>query len=163
MHQILSRLQHAKRVAVFTHQRPDPDALGSQAAAAFLKDEHAKVCAIDHHLSRDDLGPVIFADTDAASTTEILFDLAKLSNTPLTPEIAQPLMAGLVGDTGWFRFDSVTQRTHTMAGELAALCPSDALYEKLQQTETKTKLALIQRALASVQWHAIDKAAVMVL
>jgi phosphoesterase RecJ-like protein len=231
MQNILSRLKTARRVAIFTHQRPDPDALGSQAAAAhilkhlgateiflmqftdapapyrflqqnvpaeiatwdsewagsagglidtilavdtctysqmepaaaFLKAEHSKVCAIDHHLSRDDLGPVIFADTDAASCTEILFDLAKLSGAPLTPEIAQPLMAGLVGDTGWFRFDSVTRRTHTMAGELAALCPSDALYEKLQQTETKTKLALMQRALASIQWHANDKAAVMVL
>ena len=31
---VVERLRRGKRVAIFTHQRPDPDALGSQAAAA---------------------------------------------------------------------------------------------------------------------------------
>ena len=33
---LVERLRKAKRVAVFTHQRPDPDALGSQAAAGMI-------------------------------------------------------------------------------------------------------------------------------
>jgi phosphoesterase RecJ-like protein len=229
--QILNRLKAAKRVAIFTHQRPDPDALGSQAAAAhilnhlgateiylmqftdapapyrflqqnvpgevatwdsewagsaggaidtilavdtctysqmepaaaFLKAEKSKVCAIDHHLSRDDLGPVIYADTDAASCTEILYQLANEAKVPMTPDLARPLMAGLVGDTGWFRFDSVTQRTHQMAGDLSNHVQSDKLYEQLMQTETKSKLALTQRALASLTWSADDRFACMIL
>src|SRR4051794_30961715 len=33
---LLARLRQARRVAIFTHQRPDPDALGSQAAMAYI-------------------------------------------------------------------------------------------------------------------------------
>src|SRR5205809_48269 len=36
LQKVLTRLKAAKRVAIFTHLRPDPDALGSQSAAAFL-------------------------------------------------------------------------------------------------------------------------------
>ena len=36
MTQLVERLRRAKRVAIFTHQRPDPDALGSQTAAAWI-------------------------------------------------------------------------------------------------------------------------------
>ncbi len=36
MEQVAARLRAARAAAVFTHQRPDPDALGSQAALAMM-------------------------------------------------------------------------------------------------------------------------------
>src|SRR5438045_9579474 len=35
---LIERLRRARRVAICTHQRPDPDALGSQAAIACILD-----------------------------------------------------------------------------------------------------------------------------
>ncbi len=227
---VLERLKRARRVAIFSHQRPDPDALGSQAAAAiilsrlgatdiklaqfgeltdpyrflldgvpgqvvqwnaeaanaaagcdtillvdtctyqqleptqdFLKANREKVVAIDHHLSRDDAGPLLYTDTQAAACVEILWELARLAHVSVDKILALPLMAGLVGDTGWFRFDSVRPLTHQMAADLVRHVDPSALYERLMQNETRPKLALMQRALASLRWSTGDKFACMLL
>jgi len=228
---IIERLKLAKRAAIFTHQRPDPDALGSQVAMAhilkqlgakdvramqfapppkqyefllkssgvtsdewssewagsegglidtivvvdtctysqmepvttFLKAERHKIVAIDHHQSRDEIGPLLYSDTKAAACVEILWEIAKAAGLKIDEAMAFPLMAGLVSDTGWFRFDSVTARTHAMAADLTPLVNNALLYEKLMQTETKPKLGLMQRALASMQWSAGDRFACMSL
>jgi len=227
---VIARLRQARHVAIFTHQRPDPDALGSQAAAAcllaalgakeihrvlfangngpyqfltegvpgetrlwspqwaltaaavdtillvdtctyqqlepaqeFLKAQRGKVVAIDHHLSRDDAGPLLYTDTEAAACVEILWEIARKAGVALDATMALPLMAGLVGDTGWFRFDSVRPRTHRMAADLVRLINPAALYERLMQNETRSKLALMQRALASLRWSGGDRFACMLL
>ncbi|HEY4330467.1 MAG TPA: DHH family phosphoesterase [Phycisphaerae bacterium] len=227
---VIERLRRAHRVAILTHQRPDPDALGSQAAAAFLlakmgateiyrvqfaevpgpykflldgvpgetvmcSDEWAaradsvdtvllvdtctyqqlepataflkkhrdKVVAIDHHLSRDDIGPLLFKDTDAAACVEILWELAGRADIAVDAALALPLMAGLVGDTGWFRFDSVRPLTHMMAADLVKHVDPSKLYERLMQNESRSKLALMQRALSNVRWTCHEKFACMVL
>lgn len=229
---VVERLKKAKRVAIFTHQRPDPDALGSQVAAAellrrlgateifvmqfakppaqyafllenlgadevdewssewagsaggaidtilvvdtctfsqlepiigFLKAEREKIVVLDHHLSRDDLSPLIHADTNAAACVEIIWELARAAKIPMDKTLALPLMAGLVSDTGWFRFDSVKPRTHLMAADLTPFVDNSYLYSLLQQMETKPKVALMQRALASIQWSANDRFACMML
>ncbi|MCL2648361.1 MAG: bifunctional oligoribonuclease/PAP phosphatase NrnA [Phycisphaerales bacterium] len=238
MKTVVERLKAAKRVAVFTHQRPDPDALGSQAAmgwilrelgaseiflmqfaevprqyrflvepptdkdgkplweltpwnaqwadgiggavdtilvvdtctynqlepaAVFLKAQREKVLAIDHHLSRDDLAAIILADPKAAACVEILWELAKTAGVIINQGLAGALFAGLVSDTGWFRFDSVTERSHRMAAELTPLVNNAAMYEKLQQNETRPKLGLMERALASLRWGGNDRVACMSL
>jgi phosphoesterase RecJ-like protein len=230
---VLARLRQAKRVAIFTHLRPDADALGSQAAAAcllrhlgaekiflmefaevprqyrflqqnvpgdvalwesewagsagglvdtvlvvdtctygqlepaqnYLRGEHDKVVVLDHHVSREPLGRPehLYADTRAAACVELLWQLATLADMPMTPQLALPLMAGLVGDTGWFRFDSVTARTHEMAAALAPHINPAQLYERLMQNETKPKLLLMQRALDSLRWANDDRFACMLL
>jgi bifunctional oligoribonuclease and PAP phosphatase NrnA len=228
---VIERLRTARRVAIFTHLRPDPDALGSQAAAAlllksmgaetiyrmefaaapgpyrflqeglpgetalwesewagsaggrvdtillvdtctyqqlepaqaFLKAERGKVVAIDHHLSRDDVGPILYTDADAAACAEIMWELARKAGVEIDARIALPLMAGLVGDTGWFRFDSVRPRTHQMAADLVRHVNPATLYERLMQNESRTKLALMRRALASVRWSSGDRFGCMML
>lgn len=226
---VLDRLRTCKHAVIFTHQRPDPDALGSQAAAAlllehlgaktiqrvlfeptsnayrflqetagetvmwnaetakraadadlilavdtctyqqmepataFLKENKAKVVAIDHHLSRDDLGPLLYTDTTAAACVEVLWELMKLAEMKITKQSALPLMSGLVGDTGWFRFDSVKPRTHLMAAELVAHEDPSDLYERLMQNESRAKLGLMQRALTNTRWSDQDRFAAMLL
>jgi phosphoesterase RecJ-like protein len=94
---------------------------------------------------------------------EILWDLARQAGIAIDPTIALPLMAGLVGDTGWFRFDSVTPRTHLMAADLVRHINPATLYQRLMQNETRPKLALMQRALASTRWAFGDRFACMLL
>jgi phosphoesterase RecJ-like protein len=77
--------------------------------------------------------------------------------------MALPLMAGLVGDTGWFRFDSVRPRTHEMAADLVRQVNPALLYERLMQNEARSKLPLMERALASLRWSCQDRFACMML
>jgi nanoRNase/pAp phosphatase (c-di-AMP/oligoRNAs hydrolase) len=49
---IAARLKQSRKAAIFTHLRPDPDALGSQAAAAHILS----------HLGATDIQRVLFSD-----------------------------------------------------------------------------------------------------
>ncbi len=133
-----------------------------ESARSALLARKEDVVVIDHHLSHDDMAAVMYTDTTAAACAEIVVEFAHAVNMPLTPAMAKVLMCGLVGDCGWFRFDSVTPRTHRIAGELISFGAKPAeLYELLVQTEQPAKLALMQRALASIVYRADFRIAAM--
>jgi phosphoesterase RecJ-like protein len=122
-----------------------------------------RVVAVDHHLTRDDIG-LVFADTTAAACAEILWGMTGALGVEADEGIATVLLAGLVADTGFFRFDSVTGRTLRAAAEMTDSGAKVAqMYERITQTEQPSKLALIARALASVRWAGANKVAVMTL
>jgi bifunctional oligoribonuclease and PAP phosphatase NrnA len=54
----------------------------------------------------------------SSSTCEILFDLFKAGNVKLNKDISLLLYAGIMTDTGSFRYDNTFARTHEIASEL---------------------------------------------
>lgn len=226
---IAKTLENSKSVAIFTHARPDPDAMGSQVAAglmlsamgkkvslvclppipeplqflldmlpesiihytpekaadiscdgilvvdtsarqqlepatAFLESHASEVLILDHHISGDLSHHLIHRDTSAAACVEIITSLGEVLGVALTKTIATALLAGLVGDTGWFRFDSVTPRTHEVAAKLlaAGASPSE-LWGRLMQSERKSKLVLLSHAVGRIAFYAHDRIAIMEL
>lgn len=226
---IAQHLKDLKRVAIFTHARPDPDAVGSQVAAglilsamgkkvslvclppvpeslqflldmlpesiihyspetagdiatdgilvvdtsarqqlepaaAFLESHASEVMILDHHISGDLSHRLIHRDTTAAACVEIITRLGETLGVALTKPMATALLAGLAGDTGWFRFDSVTPRTHEVAAKLlaAGAAPSE-LWGRLMQSERKSKLVLMSHAVGRIAFYANDRIAVMEL
>lgn len=83
-----------------------------------LKASQAKKIIIDHHVSQDDLGATPYKNTTAEATGRLITELAEQVDVPLTPEIATPLFAALVTDTGWLRFPSVTSSSYEIAARL---------------------------------------------
>ncbi|MBU0508447.1 DHH family phosphoesterase [bacterium] len=75
---------------------------------------------VDHHLSNDSFGRVNFVDLQSASTTELLFSLCRELELPITPSLADNMFAGLLSDTGRFRYANVTPASLHVAGELVA-------------------------------------------
>jgi phosphoesterase RecJ-like protein len=90
------------------------------------------VINVDHHPSNTLFGSIHLVIAEAASTTEIITDwLAQMGQT-LTPEIATPLLAGLVTDTLGFRTSNVKARTLEVAGVLMGT--GAPLYDIIQRT-----------------------------
>ncbi len=80
------------------------------------------------------------------------------------PALREALFVGIASDTGWFRFSNTRPQTHELAAKLIrAGVDHAALYETLEQTDRPEKLALMQRAMASLTLHASGQVAVMVL
>ncbi|WP_017187761.1 DHH family phosphoesterase, partial [Alkalibacillus haloalkaliphilus] len=76
---------------------------------------------IDHHPNREPYGDIMWVDTDASSTSEMIYELyleGKVDGWTLNQESARLLYAGIVGDTGRFLFPSTTERTFNAAQEL---------------------------------------------
>ncbi|WKD59091.1 DHH family phosphoesterase [Corynebacterium caspium] len=65
-----------------------------------------KVAVLDHHSSNSGFGAWNYIDVAAESTTVIVSQLLKYLKVPLTTAIAHQLYAGLVTDTGSFRWGS---------------------------------------------------------
>lgn len=112
----------------------------------------APVAVIDHHLSNGGFAAANLVDSASAATCEILAGMLLDNRLPIDPPSAQALYAGILTDTGQFRFNSTSRRCFVLAGELVALGarPAEAGYE-LYERENLGKLRLLQHFLASLK------------
>jgi phosphoesterase RecJ-like protein len=117
--------------------------------AEVVRASRAKKIIVDHHVSEDDLGAELFKNTKAEATGRIVVEAAEHLKVKLTPEIAQPLLAAVATDTGWFRFASTTSYTMQIAGKLIDAGANPAvLYRDLYEQETLARVQLRGRILS---------------
>jgi phosphoesterase RecJ-like protein len=95
------------------------DRLGVLAGHASRADQ---LIVIDHHASNTQFGTVNLIDPAAAATAILVLDLIDAAGVGLTRDIAFGLYAGLVADTGSFKYSATTPAVH----EAAARLPSTA-------------------------------------
>ncbi|WP_407647295.1 DHH family phosphoesterase [Gracilibacillus oryzae] len=80
-----------------------------------------EIIKIDHHPNNDAYGDLLWIDTAASSTSEmiyILYQQEKDQGLVLTDKGASLLYAGIVGDTGRFLYPSTSNRTFQIASKL---------------------------------------------
>ncbi len=73
---------------------------------------------IDHHVTNDNFGLLNVVWPKASSTCEVLFDLFKEAKVKMNKDLAVLLYAGIMTDTGSFRFENTNSTTHAIASEL---------------------------------------------
>jgi phosphoesterase RecJ-like protein len=147
----------------------------------FIEPRLDRTLILDHHLSGDLPAAQRYVEGEAAAACEIVAELIEHLLTakdspagrrdtdvaayqPLPPVIRDALFVGIASDTGWFRFSNVRPQTHELAARLIRQGTDHAsLYQRLEQTERPEKLALLTRALQSLEFHARGRAAVMTL
>ena len=86
-----------------------------------VRDSDAFKVMIDHHQEPDlDVADVIISDTSSCSTAQLLFSvIEKLGYKNLiNKDIAECLYAGIMTDTGSFKFSSTTAETHKIIAQL---------------------------------------------
>jgi bifunctional oligoribonuclease and PAP phosphatase NrnA len=81
-----------------------------------------KIIKIDHHPNEDPYGDILWVDTRASSVSEMIYELYQewhdLKGMEMTVDAARCLFAGIVGDTGRFRYPNTTERTFRYVSEL---------------------------------------------
>ena len=130
-----------------------------------LRPHAQRTLIIDHHLSGDLPAKWRYIDGQAAACCEIIADLiAELGVELGDSVICDALFVGLAADTGWFRFSNTRPHTHDIAARLLRAGVDHArLHAQLQQSEKLEKLALMIRALDSLELLREARAALMVL
>ena len=84
-----------------------------------VRDRGVPVACVDHHVSAGILPPgPRYVDPDAAATGELIFELAKGNNWPVTQAVARALYVAILTDTGGFRFSNTRPRTLRVAADL---------------------------------------------
>ncbi len=106
---------------------------------------------VDHHLSNGGFAEVNIVDSGSAAACEILAGVFLDAGITIDTDTATALYAGIVTDTGQFRYSSTSQRCFMLAGELVSrgASPAQAGFE-LFERESAGKLRLLQHFLASL-------------
>jgi len=73
---------------------------------------------IDHHITNDRFGTINVVDAKASSTCEMIFSFLKETKTKLNKSYADLLYAGIMTDTGSFRFENTSAHTHEVISQL---------------------------------------------
>lgn len=114
--------------------------------------DKTKVC-IDHHQNPKDFINYSFIDTDYSATGHIIYDFIKQTGIlELDLELALPLYAAIMTDTGSFRFERTTADVHRIAAELLGLGVNPTeIYDKIYDRNRSSKLILLGEAISSIQ------------
>ncbi len=112
----------------------------------------ATIVNLDHHHDNTHFGTINHVVPAASCTAEIVWDLMRGLDVPLTPRIAEALYVGLVTDTGRFMYENTGPAAHVMAADLIeAGVDVHEIYRRLYEGVPEPKLALLTRALQRVQ------------
>lgn len=122
------------------------DRLGSLAP---LAGSAAEVLVVDHHASNTRFGTLHLLDPAAAATAVLVEELVRRLGVPLDADIAACLYAGLVTDTGSFKFSATTAETHELAARLLRTgIRHDLIVRRLLDTHPAGWLGMVGAALA---------------
>ncbi len=111
-----------------------------------------KVINIDHHISNSYFGDINWVDPEASSTAEIIFDLLRIIPVPLSLGVAENIYAGILTDTGSFRYSNTSPKTFDVARIclLAGVKPWKVA-EKVYETQPLPRLRLLPLVLRTLE------------
>ena len=112
-----------------------------------------KAC-IDHHVPNGEFGDIRVIDPSASATAEVVFELFVANDIKIDRALAIQLMAGLVADTGAFRFANTTARTFRIAARLSAAgAQASDIARHIYESHSLASMQLLGRALCSLTVH----------
>ncbi len=101
----------------------------------------ARTARIDHHIFCEKIANAEVIDTSFESCAGMVAQFAVESGLRLTPLAAKSLYTGMVTDSGRFRYDATTSRTHALASVLMQQpFDTNALYRDLYADSFESKL-----------------------
>ncbi len=118
----------------------------------FSESTKTKVC-IDHHQDPEEFADYYFIDDQYAATSHILYDFLKQTNiVNLNFEIAYPIYAAIMTDTGSFRFEKTSSDLHKIiAGLLETGVKPQDVYDKIYDQSKISKIKLLGRTLDTLK------------
>lgn len=113
----------------------------------YFEDAKVKI-VIDHHSSNTMYGDYNYVDQDSPACAQLLLVLFNYFNIEVTKEIGTAILAGIITDTGGFRYDGVTAETFEL---VAGLCKKGVkvskVYQQVFASTSKSKFLLHRIAL----------------
>ena len=107
--------------------------------------------SIDHHYSNTNFSKYNYVDSRASSTCEMVYRLLE-GYTDITIPIASALYAGMVSDTGGFRFNSTSRETLSIAAKLTSIgIPFTDIYTELMLQRSYKEVKFLGRVIEATR------------
>ncbi|MCU0650968.1 MAG: bifunctional oligoribonuclease/PAP phosphatase NrnA, partial [Candidatus Omnitrophica bacterium] len=110
------------------------------------------VLNIDHHISNTGFGQVNWVDPKASCACELVWRLYKKMRLPISKEAAVCMYAGILTDTGSFRYSNTNSETHKITAELISKGINvPEVYRNIYGNVPYEDLKLLSRILPTMQ------------
>ncbi len=121
-----------------------------------------RVINIDHHASNPGFGDLSWVDPKAAAVGEMIFDLTGQLGVVMDKQIAIALYTAITTDTGSFRYDNTTPRTHLIASQLLGYgIPVGAIAQRVFDRRSLTATRLIGTVLNRMETYLSGRVVVL--
>ncbi len=130
-----------------------------------LGDDFEKIKAgvtvnIDHHGTNKMYGNINIVESCASATCELMYTLFRKLRAPIDGTMASLLLAGIIYDTGSFRYRNTTSKTLRVASELIkAGADAGGINERLYENQSLGRLKLLEMVLNTLELRAGDRVA----
>jgi len=115
---------------------------------------------IDHHLSNPGYGDVVYVDSSAPATAEIIFRLINSQGLPFNRDIAENLYVAISTDTGSFQYPKTSAHTLEIAAELIRVgLDVGRLNQQLYENYPRRRLELLRELLRTMRFEQGDSVA----
>lgn len=115
---------------------------------------------IDHHVSNDHYGDLAYIDPMAPAAAQVLFELFRNNDLPLTPAMAENLFVGISTDTGSFQYPNTTARTYEIGAELIRMgVKVGELSQRMYESYPRRRLELLRALLNVLRFSSNDRVA----
>lgn len=115
---------------------------------------------IDHHVSNDRLGDLVYIDSQAPAAGQILYELFTQTGLPVTASMASSLYVAISTDTGSFQYPSTTTRTYQIAADLLERGVDVGwINQQTYQCSPRRRLELLRSLLNTLQFSGNDRVA----
>ncbi len=119
---------------------------------AGLNRENVPTLNIDHHISNNRFASVNWVDPKACSTCEMVCRLYRELRAPIDAETALTLYAGIVVDTGSFRYSNTNSRCHAIAASFIGKgIRPNAVYRSLFENNCFSDMQALGRILLTIK------------
>ena len=121
------------------------DRLGIEEKPSFLIN-------IDHHISNTKYGDINIIDANAASSSQVVYNMLKTNNIEIDKDAALCIYTALVTDTGSFQYESVNEKVFLMAADLVSCGVRPEFVAKmLFQRDRLSRLRLLAKAYDTIE------------
>ena len=115
---------------------------------------------IDHHITNERYGDLNYVDPLAPATGQILYELFRACELPLSYKTADNLFVAISTDTGSFQYPNTTARTYEIAADLIlAGVNVGELSQKMYESYPRRRLELLRALLNVLRFTSKDRVA----
>lgn len=123
-----------------------------------LNKDQKTILNIDHHISNDNFGDVNWVEPHFSSTCEMVYRLYKKLHVCLDRDSALCLYAGILTDTGSFRYSNTSSFVHKIASELLRFnLDVPLIYKNIYGNIPLEDMRLLTKILPKMQFRAAGR------
>ena len=120
--------------------------------------------AIDHHISNTFFAKYNYVEGESPATCKTLIKVLKLLNISISKDMGECLMAGIITDSGGFRYDTVDDETFEFAAQMLDLGVNISdIYYRTFDFKTKAQFKLSTIATSRLKFYCDGKIALTYL